>query len=345
MGMGGNFASATPDTAVTHAALERCALTVQVSTKLNVSHLVVGDQALILPTKGRTERHEVDGVRAGRHGRGLDGRGARLARLAAQAGVRELLSEVEIVCAIAEALRRDDPTIAALGRTADWGRVRPRPRGRPRLDQPGRSPASTTSTSQIATPGGFVLPHGPRDDRTFATPDGRAHFTVNEMSHADARRPGTLLLQTMRSHDQYNTTIYGLDDRYRGIHGGRRVVFVQPRRPRRRAASATATWSTCDRPTSTVSQRVAPRLPGRRVPDAAGHAAPPTTPRPTCSCRWHSVGRSRHPHVQVDPRRTRHPLTLTHVTRGQTPRDTVVRLRASRRRARPGGRRRGGCGT
>ena len=72
-----------------------------------------------------------------------------------------------------------------------------------------------------------MLPHPPRDERTFPTPDGRARFTVNELNVIEVP-PGRLLLQTIRSHDQYNTTIYGLDDRYRGVHGGRKVVFVHP---------------------------------------------------------------------------------------------------------------------
>jgi anaerobic selenocysteine-containing dehydrogenase len=80
---------------------------------------------------------------------------------------------------------------------------------------------------EIRQPGGFTLPHGPRDALTFATRSGRASFTVNPMEIIEVP-PGRLLLQTLRSHDQYNTTIYGLDDRYRGVHGGRRVVFVHP---------------------------------------------------------------------------------------------------------------------
>jgi anaerobic selenocysteine-containing dehydrogenase len=80
---------------------------------------------------------------------------------------------------------------------------------------------------KVAVPGGFTLPHGPRDTLTFPTPSGRARFTANELAAIEVP-PGRLLLQTVRSHDQYNTTIYGLDDRYRGVHGGRRVVFVHP---------------------------------------------------------------------------------------------------------------------
>lgn len=88
-------------------------------------------------------------------------------------------------------------------------------------------PGFTDFNARVRTPDGFQLPHGPRDSRTFPTASGKAGFTVNELEIV--RVPdGHLLLQTVRSHDQYNTTIYGLDDRYRGIGGGRRVVFVNP---------------------------------------------------------------------------------------------------------------------
>ncbi len=215
--MGGNFASATPDTAVTHAALERCRLTVHVSTKLNMSHLVTGDQALILPAMGRTERHEVDGVEqvvTVEDSMGV----VHASRGTLRKAAPRLLSEVEIVCGIAEALFQDQridwPALAR-----DHTAIR---------DSISRVvPGFDDFNAKVAAPGGFVLPHGPRDDRTFATSDGMAQFTVNELSHADAPS-GTLLLQTIRSHDQYNTTIYGLDDRYRGVHDGRRVVFVAP---------------------------------------------------------------------------------------------------------------------
>ena len=97
---------------------------------------------------------------------------------------------------------------------------------------------------------------------------------------------GRLLLQTLRSHDQFNTTIYGLDDRYRGIHGGRRVVFVHPDDTGRARARATARSSTWSASGPTASERRAPRLPGRRLPDRRGAARRPTSRRPTCWSRW-----------------------------------------------------------
>jgi molybdopterin-dependent oxidoreductase alpha subunit len=216
MGMGGNFASATPDTQTTHAALRSCRLTVHVSTKLNASHLVTGDHALILPTKGRTERHIVDGVDqviTVEDSMGV----VHASRGSLEPASKDLLSEVQIVCRLAAATSRAQPVADWAGFERDHDSIR---------DAIGRViPGFERMNERIRHPGGFVLPHGPRDDRSFATPDGRAHFTVNEITHATAPI-GSLLLQTMRSHDQYNTTIYGLDDRYRGIHGGRRVVFV-----------------------------------------------------------------------------------------------------------------------
>ncbi len=215
VGMGGNFASATPDTTVTHAALERCRLTVQVSTKLNASHVVTGEQALILPTMGRTERHEVDGVEqvvTVEDSMGV----VHASRGTLPKASPHLRSEVEIVCGIAGAL-------FGWGDVA-WDRFQ-RDHAAIRNSISRVVPGFDDFNTKIREPGGFTLPHGPRDDRTFATADGRAQFTVNELTFAEAP-PGTLLLQTMRSHDQYNTTIYGLDDRYRGIHDGRRVVLV-----------------------------------------------------------------------------------------------------------------------
>ncbi|MCU1391980.1 MAG: hypothetical protein JWM34_408 [Ilumatobacteraceae bacterium] len=220
IGMGGNFASATPDTAASHRALERCALTVQVSTKLNASHLITGEEALILPTMGRTERHVVDGVEqvvTVEDSMGV----VHASRGGLEPASEHLLSEVQIVSRIAQATL--DPSAS----DADWPlfsadhtAIR---------DAIGRVlPDFADFNTKIQHPGGFTLPHAPRDRREFHTASGRANLTLNPLTYASAE-PGTLLLQTLRSHDQYNTTIYGLDDRYRGIHGGRRVVFANPK--------------------------------------------------------------------------------------------------------------------
>ena len=129
-----------------------------------------------------------------------------------------LLSEVAIVTRLAEALFPDDAVDWA-GLRADYGRIR---------DHIARVvPGFDDFNTRVGKPGGFALPHPPRDLRVFPTETGRARFAVNELRGIDVPA-GHLLLQTLRSHDQFNTTIYGLDDRYRGIRNGRRVVFVNP---------------------------------------------------------------------------------------------------------------------
>lgn len=228
MGMGGNFVSATPDTAVVERAMAKLDLTVHVSTKLNRSHVVTGRRAIILPTLGRTDRD----LRGGREQKVSveDSMGAvhsSRGRLAPPAD--DLLSEVAIVARLCALLFDADEDAAASASSANV----------PRADWTALETDYALIRDHIArvVPGfedydrridkgrTFFLPNGPRDGRTFATSDGRAHFTVNplEFPHIPA---GRLLLQTLRSHDQYNTTIYGKDDRYRGIHDGRRVVLV-----------------------------------------------------------------------------------------------------------------------
>ncbi|MET9106186.1 FdhF/YdeP family oxidoreductase [Streptomyces zhihengii] len=216
--MGGNFVAATPDTAVTEAAVRRARLTVHVSTKLNRSHTVTGRRALILPTLGRTDKD----VQAG--GRQVvtveDSMGMVHASRGnlAPAG-RHLLSEPAIVARMARAV------LGAGSRTPweefekDYDTIRERIA---RV-----VPGFEDFNAKIARPGGFALPHAPRDERRFPTATGKANFTAAPVEYPKVPA-GRLLLQTLRSHDQYNTTIYGLDDRYRGIKGGRRVVLVHP---------------------------------------------------------------------------------------------------------------------
>jgi formate dehydrogenase major subunit len=216
--MGGNFAAATPDTQATLAALESLRLSVHVSTKLNRSHTVVGDISLILPTLGRTE-HD---MQAGQEQFVTveDSMGM----VHASSGVlapasRYLLSEVAIVTRLARAVLGDTSPVPWAEFENDYDRIR---------DSIARVvPGFDDFNARARVPGGFTLPHPARDSRTFPTESGRAEFTVNQLEVLRAG-PGCLILQTIRSHDQYNTTIYGLNDRYRGIHHGRRVVFVSP---------------------------------------------------------------------------------------------------------------------
>ncbi|MFC5746518.1 FdhF/YdeP family oxidoreductase [Actinomadura rugatobispora] len=217
LGMGGNFVRATPDSAVTEAAMRRLRLTAHVSTKLNRSHTVTGERALILPTLGRTERDE---QAAGAQFVSVeDSMGmvhASRGRLA-PAGPK-LLSEVAIVCRLARAaLPASGIDWAAMEH--DYDVIR---------DHVSRVvPGFERFNERIREPGGFTLPHAPRDDRRFPTATGKANLTVNGLEVLRVPE-GRLLLQTVRSHDQYNTTVYGMDDRYRGVKAGRRVVFVNP---------------------------------------------------------------------------------------------------------------------
>ncbi|MFL6113541.1 MAG: FdhF/YdeP family oxidoreductase [Catenulispora sp.] len=216
--MGGNFVAATPDTDVTEAALRNTALTVQVSTKLNRSHVVPGRRALILPTLGRTE---VDRQAGGEQFVTVeDSMGLVHASRGRLAPASEaLLSEVAIVARLAGAVLGADHPVPWEELAADYDRIRDRiERVVPGFDD---------FNARIRRGSGFALPHAPRDSCTFPTATGKANFTAN-VFQAPQVPAGRLLLQTVRSHDQYNTTIYGLDDRYRGIHAGRRVVFVHP---------------------------------------------------------------------------------------------------------------------
>jgi molybdopterin-dependent oxidoreductase alpha subunit len=217
LGLGGNFARATPDTAVTEAALSGLDLTVQVATKLNHGHLATGREALLLPCLGRTEKD----VRAtGEQWISVEDSMSVVHRSRGQlrpAGPL-LRSEVAIVCGLAEAAVGSD--------TVDWTELSDDYRVIRRHVEAVVS-GFEDFEERLARPGGFVLPHPPRDERRFTTPSGKAQLTVNVLDVLEIPS-GRLLLQTIRSHDQFNTTIYGLDDRYRGITGGRRVVFVHP---------------------------------------------------------------------------------------------------------------------
>ena len=218
IGMGGNFAAATPDTAVTEAALRNCALTVQISTKLNRSHVVHGRTALILPTLGRTDRDVVGGrkqVVSVEDSMSM----VHLSRGSLQPPSAEVRSEVEIICRLARTLLGPQHPVPWEGFAADYDTIRDAIAA--------VVPGCEDYNRRVRQPDGFQMAHPPRDSREFRTGTGKANFAVNPLEWVPVP-PGRLILQTMRSHDQYNTTIYGLDDRYRGVKGGRRVVFVNP---------------------------------------------------------------------------------------------------------------------
>jgi molybdopterin-dependent oxidoreductase alpha subunit len=217
VGLGGNFASATPDTSATEEALRGCELTVQISTKLNRSHVVPGKAALILPCLGRTERD----IRAA--GEQFVTVEDSMSCVHASRGVldpagEDLRSEVAIVAGLARATLPDSP-IPWETYAADYRAIRE--------EIAAVVPGFADYEARVARGAGFTLPHPPRDRRVFPTPSGRAHFSAGAV-RVEPTPQGRLRLQTIRSHDQYNTTIYGLDDRYRGIRGGRKVIFVNP---------------------------------------------------------------------------------------------------------------------
>jgi molybdopterin-dependent oxidoreductase alpha subunit len=216
--MGGNFVGAISDTAAAEAAMRGASLTVQVSTKLNRSHVVTGDEALILPTLGRTE---IDLQETGPQFVSVED--SVCAVHASHGAVKpvgdNLLSEVAIVARMAKATLGDRHGIEWDAFERDYDTIRERIA----RVVPGFADFNTV----IRKKGGFVLPNGPRDERRFDTRTGKAMITVNELEHLE-RPAGRLILQTLRSHDQFNTTIYSLNDRYRGIKKGRDVIFVNP---------------------------------------------------------------------------------------------------------------------
>ncbi|MFG3493549.1 FdhF/YdeP family oxidoreductase [Streptomyces sp. NPDC047928] len=216
--MGGNFVGATPDTDVTEAAMRRARLTVHVSTKLNRSHAVTGARALILPTLGRTDK---DVQASGKQfvtvedSMGL----VHASRGNLPPASPHLLSEPAIVARMARAVLGTASATPWEEFEKDYGTIR---------DRIARViPGFEDFNTRVDRPGGFALPHAPRDERRFPTATGKANFTAAPVEYPRVPE-GRLLLQTLRSHDQYNTTVYGLDDRYRGIRGGRRVVLVHP---------------------------------------------------------------------------------------------------------------------
>ena len=218
VGLGGNFTAAAPDTAVTEEAMRNAALTVQISTKLNRSHVVPGRTALILPTLGRTEKD-----RTGGRTQRITVEDSVCAVHASQGPLEPaspyLRSEVDIVCSMAKATLGDRYGLTWDAFRNDYTEIR---RRIARV-----VPGCEAYDEKVDRPGGFTLPHPPRDTRTFETKPGKAVFTASPIDVLHVPE-GRLLMQTLRSHDQFNTTIYGLDDRYRGVSGGRRVVFVHP---------------------------------------------------------------------------------------------------------------------
>ncbi len=213
--MGGNFLQATPDTERTARALERCEMLVHVSTKLNRGHLVRGKWSIILPCLARSE---VDAQAYGEQFVTVENSMGVVH--ASQGHLKpahpDLYSEPAIVAWLAERVLGPETPVSWCWLIENYDRIR---------DLIAQTiPSFEDFNERVREPGGFHLYNGARE-RKFDTASGKAHFTINEAP--DLSLPdGTFRMMTVRTHDQYNTTVYGNDDRYRGIRGGRRVVFM-----------------------------------------------------------------------------------------------------------------------
>ena len=213
--LGGNFLSATPDTEYTAAALRRCRLTAHVSTKLNRAHLVSGETALILPCLGRTE---VDGQLSGpqfvstENSMGV----VQMSKGTVEPASPYLLSEPQIVSRLARTTLGQRSSVDWEGLAIDYDRIR--------MKIERVVPGFEDYNVRVREPGGFYLPNAARD-RVFNTKSGKAKFTIHDLPRLKLA-PDQFLMMTIRSHDQFNTSVYSSNDRYRGIKGGRRVVFL-----------------------------------------------------------------------------------------------------------------------
>ncbi|HEU4506823.1 MAG TPA: FdhF/YdeP family oxidoreductase [Pyrinomonadaceae bacterium] len=213
--LGGNFLSATPDTDFTAEALRHCRLTAHVSTKLNRSHLITGERALILPCLGRTE---IDVQATGpqfvttENSMGV----VQISRGSLEPASSELLSEPQIVARLARATLEHRTTVDWEDLASNYDKIR---------DAIERVlPGFDDYNTRVRQPGGFYLPNAARN-RVFNTTNGKAQFTIHDLPQHDLA-PGQFLMMTIRSHDQFNTSVYTANDRYRGISDNRYVVFL-----------------------------------------------------------------------------------------------------------------------
>jgi molybdopterin-dependent oxidoreductase alpha subunit len=215
--MGGNFISATPDSERTGKAIQKVRLSVQISTKLNRAHCITGQHALILPCLGRTEKDLQKG-------------GEQFVTVENSMGIvhrsqgvnapisRQVKSEPAIVAGMAKSILQGKDGLDWEAMVSNYDVIRDHIEG--------AIAGFDRFNERVRTPDGFYLPNGPREGR-FTTASGKAHFTASPLEVLKTA-PGNFVMMTIRSHDQYNTTIYGLDDRYRGIENERRVVLINP---------------------------------------------------------------------------------------------------------------------
>tara|TARA_B100000214_G_scaffold174933_2_gene125808 strand:+ start:29846 stop:32128 length:2283 start_codon:yes stop_codon:yes gene_type:complete len=220
LSMGGNFLSAMSDTNLVSDALENCNLTVQISTKLNRSHLVTGRKAIILPCLGRTELDiSISGNQfvSVENSMGI----VHSSQGKNKPASKELLSEPSIVCNLGKFL---DQIIGDSG--INWDQLCENyDRIRDLIED--TIPGFNDYNNRVRIKEGFYLPNPPRDSRTFNTDSGLANFRINKLENLSSSE-NEFVMMTIRSHDQYNTTIYSSNDRYRGIKGGRRIIFMNP---------------------------------------------------------------------------------------------------------------------
>ncbi len=215
IGMGGNFLSATPDTAYTAEALRKCSLTVHVSTKLNRSHLVHGKEAIILPCLGRSDKDEINGVPqfvSCENSMGV----VQASKGMLQPISQQLLSEPAIVCKLAKATLGIRTKVNWNAFEVNYDAIRNAIEA--------TIPGFERYNERVRLPGGFYLPNCNREGN-FNTISSKAHFNIATFSPY-AQKVDELIMMTIRSHDQFNTTIYGLNDRYRGIYNERRVILM-----------------------------------------------------------------------------------------------------------------------
>lgn len=218
MALGGNFLSAASDTYYTAEALSHCNLTVQISTKLNRSHLVTGEVAIILPTLGRSEKDFHNGKErkvSVENSMGI----VHSSKGHLEPASDKLMSEPDIIAYLAHHTLGDKYGIDWIKMGSDYALIREK------IAQ--IIDGFNGYNHHIEKDTSFYLPNNARQGDFSKMPDGRAQLTINPVSNYQLEKD-EFILMTIRSHDQFNTTIYGLDDRYRGIYGERRVLFMNP---------------------------------------------------------------------------------------------------------------------
>jgi len=217
IGMGGNFISATPDTEFTAEAMRNCELTVHISTKINRSHLIHGKQALILPCLGRSEKD-------------FQATGEQFVSVENSMGV--VSKSIGHLHPLSESLKSETAIVAGMANATQLKTKTPWIEFSNNYDTIRNAientiPGFENYNKRIRVPGGFYLPNNARENDYSVTHTGKANFTINQVSDISLKK-NQFLMMTIRAHDQYNTTIYGLNDRYRGILNERRVVLMNP---------------------------------------------------------------------------------------------------------------------